>query len=254
MFVVGKGKLQKFAEMETFPHVFQYPYGKLKNEGFHLKGKWHTNFFKNTNPIVLELGCGKGEYTVGLAKLFPNKNFIGVDIKGSRIWAGAKQSFTEEINNVAFVRTNIELVDHFFEQNEVDEIWLTFPDPQMKKVRKRLTATNFMALYRRFLKPEGLIHLKTDSTFQYTYTLEMAKSNGFTLIENTSNLHGKGYTGEVLSIRTHYEQQWLDRGINIKYLQFKMHLKPLIEPDIEIEFDTYRSYHRDKRTPKVAGK
>lgn len=239
--------------METFPHVFQYPYGKLKEQDFPLKGKWHSNFFKNDKPIVLELGCGKGEYTVGLAKLFPEKNFIGIDIKGARIWTGAKQSHLEGMTNVAFVRTSIDLLAHFFIQNEVNEIWLTFPDPQMKKTRKRLTATNFIDLYRKVLIPNGTIHLKTDSNFQYRYTCEMVKVNDFEVMDSTSNLYGNEYTGEVLSIRTYYEQQWLDRGLTIKYIQFKINDKTLLEPDVEIEYDAYRSYSRSKRSAQNAG-
>ncbi|MFC0875005.1 tRNA (guanosine(46)-N7)-methyltransferase TrmB [Saccharicrinis sp. FJH2] len=250
---MGKGKLQKFADMETFPHVFQYPFGVLKEKGFSLKGKWNKGFFKNTNPVVLELGCGKGEYTVGLGRLFPEKNFIGIDIKGARMWSGARQSFQEGMSNVAFIRTSIELLDHFFEPGEVSEIWLTFPDPQMKKVRKRLTATNFMELYRKVMKPDGLIHLKTDSNFQYRYTCEMVKENGFEVLESTDDLYHEDYTGEVLSIRTHYEQQWLERGLTIKYIRFRMHDKSLREPEVEIEHDAYRSYNRSKRGMKEAG-
>ena len=149
---MGKNKLAKFSEMETFPHVFQYTYSALQNseERFPLKGEWHK-FFKNDNPIVLELGCGRGEYTVALAQLFPEKNFIGVDIKGSRMWAGAKESHLKGLKNVAFIRTNIEIISEFFATDEVSEIWLTFPDPQMKKVRKRLTSTRFMELYQQFV-------------------------------------------------------------------------------------------------------
>jgi tRNA (guanine-N7-)-methyltransferase len=250
---LGKGKLQKFAEMETFSHVFQFPFGVLKEKGFGLKGKWNSLFFKNENPIVLELGCGKGEYTVGLARLFPDKNFIGIDIKGARIWTGARESFREKMQNVAFIRTSIELLDHFFAQDEVSEIWLTFPDPQMKKTRKRLTATNFISLYRKVLKPNGLIHLKTDSNFQYRYTCDMVKENGFDVLDSTNDLYGKDYAGEVLSIRTHYEQQWLDRGLTIKYIRFRIHDKVLNEPDTEPEFDAYRSYGRNNPGAKGAG-
>ena len=149
---MGKNKLAKFAELETFSHVFQVTSSELLNgAGFSLKGKWNEMFFKNTNPIVLELGCGKGEYTVELAKQFPDKNYIGVDIKGARIWKGAKESFLQKMENVAFIRTNIEMIQHFFGENEVSEIWLTFPDPQMKKTTKRLTATNFIQSYLKFL-------------------------------------------------------------------------------------------------------
>ena len=175
---MGKNKLQKFAEMETYSNVFQYPFARLQADGgFYGKGKWHE-FFGNCNPIVLELGCGKGEYTVGLAKIFPDKNFIGIDIKGARMWTGAKESNIEGLKNVAFLRTDIELITEFFATDEVAEIWITFPDPQMKKVRKRLTSTRFMALYQQILKPQGIVHLKTDSPFLYAYTTLMVKYNG----------------------------------------------------------------------------
>ena len=170
---MGKGKLAKFAEMETFNNVFQYPYSVIDNVPFEMKGKWREEFFKNDNPIVLELGCGKGEYAVGMARMFPNINFIGVDIKGARMWTGAKAAIEEGLSNVAFLRTNIEIIDRFFADGEVQEIWLTFSDPQMKNERKRLTSTYFMERYRRFLVDGGLIHLKTDSNFLFTYTKGM---------------------------------------------------------------------------------
>ena len=172
---MGKNKLKKFGEMETFPNVFQYPFAELQKGPFPLKGKWNTEFFKNDNPIVLELGCGKGEYAVGMAKKFADRNFIGVDIKGARMWTGAKQSVQEGIANVAFLRTSIELIASFFEAGEVSEIWITFPDPQMQKVNKRLTSTRFMQLYRQILKDGGLVHLKTDSPFLYAYTDAMSE-------------------------------------------------------------------------------
>lgn len=251
---MSKGKLEKFAEMEQFPHVFQFPFKTLSESGFPLKGKWKTKFFKNENPVVLELGCGKGEYTVGLAKEFRDKNFIGVDIKGARIWKGAKDSFEASLPNVAFIRTNIEIVDFFFATNEVDEIWLTFPDPQMKKARKRLTATNFVELYLKFLKTGGPVHLKTDSNFQYQYTCEMIKKNNFPIVQQLEDVHKTHPTDSVLQIRTHYESQWMERGIPIKYIAFVPEIKELEEPDVEIEFDAYRSYGRTKATPKTHGK
>jgi len=246
---MGKNKLAKFADMEEFPHVFQVSSHELR-EGtcFKMKGQWNELFFKNNHPIVLELGCGKGEYTVGLARLFPEKNFIGVDIKGARLWTGAKESFQQNMTNVAFVRTNIEMIFHFFAQNEVSEIWLTFPDPQMKKVTKRLTATNFMKSYQQFVKNDGLIHLKTDSNFMFTYTCEMVKANQYPVYFLTSDLYNSDLVDPILNIKTYYEQQWLDRGISIKYIQFVMEKKEIfIEPEIEIEHDAYRSFGRSKR-------
>lgn len=242
---MGKNKLKKFAEMETFDNVFQYPFAVVERDGFPLKGHWKSNFFKNDNPIVLELGCGKGEYAVGLARRFPDKNYIGVDIKGARMWTGAKAAVKEGISNVAFLRTNIELIDRFFEAGEVSEIWITFPDPQMKKVRKRLTSTRFLDLYRNILVADGIVHLKTDSPFLYTYTDALVKLNAFPTEVNTADLYNSDIVDDILEIKTFYEQQWLDRGLSIKYIKFHLdHTTELQEPDIEIEEDTYRSFSR----------
>ncbi|MDR1222069.1 MAG: tRNA (guanosine(46)-N7)-methyltransferase TrmB [Tannerella sp.] len=248
---MGKNKLQKFDDMAGFPHVFQYPFAVLQSEGeCPLKGRWNEKVFKNTHPLVLELGCGRGEYTVGLGKLFPGKNFIGIDIKGARMWAGAKESLESGMKNVAFLRTGIELITRFFAPGEVAEIWLTFPDPQMKKVNKRLTGTRFMHLYREILSGEGgIIHLKTDSNFMYTYTLEMIKVNGYPLQVFTDDLYHSGKSDGILSIRTYYEQQWLDRGLAIKYIRFACTPRTVLtEPDVEIEPDPYRSYNRSRRS------
>lgn len=242
---MGKNKLKKFAEMETFDNVFQYPFAVVEREGFPLKGNWKSDFFKNDNPIVLELGCGKGEYAVGLARRFPEKNYIGVDIKGARMWTGAKAAVKEGISNVAFLRTNIELIDRFFEAGEVSEIWITFPDPQMKKVRKRLTSTRFLGLYRNILVADGIVHLKTDSPFLYTYTDALVKLNELSTEINTADLYHSDVVDDILEIKTFYEQQWLDRGLTIKYIKFHLdHTTELKEPDIEIEEDTYRSFSR----------
>lgn len=245
---MGKNKLSKFADMSTNPLVFQYPYGRLKAEGFDsfpLKGKWNS-FFGNDNPIVLELGCGKGEYTVGLASLYPQKNFIGIDIKGARMHKGASQALADKMGNVAFLRTQIELLDYFFAPGEVAELWITFPDPQMKKVNKRLTGTRFMNLYRRVLPDGGLIHLKTDSPFLFSYTREMVGLNHQQILVDTSDLYHSSLVDPILAIRTHYESQWLARGLSIKYISFAIdHSTQLAEPDDSLfERDTYRSYSR----------
>lgn len=242
---MGKNKLAKFANMNEYPHVFQYPFSVLQKEGFNMRGKWNEIFFKNDNPIVLELGCGKGEYTVGLAKLFPEKNFIGVDIKGARMWTGAKQSLEDGMSNVAFLRTHIELLGHFFAESEVSEVWITFPDPQMNKVNRRMTSTRFMQLYRQFMKPEGIVHLKSDSNFMFTYTTEMVKVNNLPVLFETDDLYHSDLVDKVLGIKTYYENQWIARGLTIKYIKFEMNDRAeWIEPEIEIEQDSYRSFGR----------
>ena len=250
---MGKGKLAKFADMAKYENVFQYPYSVVENVPFEMRGHWNEQYFHNDNPIVLELGCGKGEYTVGLAKLFPNINFIGVDIKGARMWTGATQAINEGLKNVAFLRTNIEIIERFFCEDEVQEIWLTFSDPQMKNPRKRLTSTYFMNRYRKFLKDGGLIRLKTDSNFLFTYTTYMVERNNLPLIVRTEDLyHTEGFdeqTNTILNIQTYYESMWIERGLNIKYMKFELPREGnLEEPDIEIPLDDYRSYRRDKRS------
>lgn len=250
---MSKGKLAKFADMAKYENVFQYPYSVVENVPFEMRGHWNEEYFHNDNPIVLELGCGKGEYTVGLAKLFPNVNFIGVDIKGARMWTGATQAINEGLKNVAFLRTNIEIIERFFSEDEVQEIWLTFSDPQMKNPRKRLTSTYFMNRYRKFLKDGGLVHLKTDSNFLFTYTTYMVERNKLPLLVRTEDLyHTAGFdeqTNTILNIQTYYESMWIERGLNIKYMKFELPREgALEEPDIEIPLDDYRSYRRDKRS------
>lgn len=252
---MSKGKLAKFADMATYPHVFEHPYSVADNVPFDLKGRWGEAFFKNDHPIVLELGCGRGEYTTGLARLFPGKNFIGVDIKGARMWSGATESLRDGLGNVAFLRTNIEIIDRFFAPGEVGEIWLTFSDPQMKKATKRLTSTYFMERYRRFLRDGGLVHLKTDSNFMYTYTRLMLEHNRLPAEVMTEDLYHSGLADDILSIKTYYEQQWLERGLAIKYIRFRLpHEGALEEPDVEIELDEYRSYNRSKRSGLATSK
>ena len=259
---MGEGKLAKFADMETYENVFQYPYSVVEHVPFEMQGHWHEQYFHNDNPIVLELGCGKGEYTVELAKLYPDMNFIGVDIKGARMWTGATQAIKEGLKNVAFLRTNIEIIERFFSQDEVQEIWLTFSDPQMKNPRKRLTSTYFMERYRKFLVDGGIIHLKTDSNFLFTYTSYMVEKNSLPVIFKTEDLYhledleNLGTIGDlgnldpkVLSIQTYYESMWIARGLNIKYMKWQLPRTGVLEePDVEIELDDYRAYHRSKRS------
>lgn len=252
---MGKNKLAKFADMATYPHVFEAPGGAVDEAPFEMHGQWHEKFFNNDNPIVLELGCGRGEYTVGLARLFPDKNFIGVDIKGARMWTGATESLNEGLKNVAFLRTHIEFIDRFFAPGEVAEIWLTFSDPQMKKVTKRLTSTFFLERYRRFLVNDGLVHLKTDSNFLFTYTNYVVDENKLPVLFRTDDLYHTlsvekdEEVQRILGIQTYYEQQWIARGLNIKYLKFQLPTEgELREPDVEIELDDYRSYNRSKRS------
>lgn len=270
---MGKNKLKKFAEMETFSNVFQcnsrelitdeIEQSRVKTLNHPMIGHWRDKYFHNNNPIVLELGCGRGEYTVGLAQKYPDKNFIGVDIKGARIWAGAKQAELAGMRNVAFLRTNIEFITSFFAAGEVDEIWITFCDPQMRKATKRLTSTFFMQRYQQIVKPNGIIHLKTDSPFLYTYTAEMLRLNPYPVLADTDDLYATTMDkkpnesdelrlADARALQTHYEKQWLDRGLTIKYLEWQ--LVPLTqwqEPEIDIEKDSYRSYGRNYNTSNV---
>ena len=227
---MGKNKLAHFAEMKSFHNLIEAPGSDWLSANHSIKGQWHQSMFNNSNPIVLELGCGKGEYTVGLAKNFPNKNFIGVDIKGARIYTGSKTVEDEGIKNAAFLRTRIDFLNAFFAKDEVSEIWLTFSDPQPRKAkaRKRLTSPFFIERYKKILKPEGLIHVKTDSELLYNYTLQEVKHNNYHLLFNTSNLYENSIalmddeTRSVLSIKTHYEQIFLNKGMNIHYLKFNL--------------------------------
>ncbi len=235
--------------METFHNVFQCAACELNadNPVVQMAGHWREKFFHNTNPIVLELGCGRGEYTVGLAAQYPNKNFIGVDIKGARMWAGAKQAVEQNLPNVAFLRSNIENITSFFSIGEIDEIWVTFCDPQMKKATKRLTSSYFMARYQKIMAEGGIIHLKTDSPFLYTYTKELIRLNNYTCLADTADLYGEANQyDDAKALKTHYEKQWLDRGMSIKYLAWRLvHKNVVDEPTIEIEKDNYRSYGRN---------
>lgn len=247
---MGKNKLRKFAEMQNFQCVFQYPFGRLAAEGFPMRGRWHADFFGNDHPIVLELGCGKGEYTVGLARRFPERNFIGIDIKGARIYTGAREACNSGMTNVAFLRTDIELLERFFAPGEVSEIWITFPDPQMKKTRKRLTATAFLRRYRAVCGPQARINLKTDSPFLYEFTRRLTELNALKVEENCPDLYGsqsENLPPYLREIRTFYEQQWLSRGKKIKYLSFRLPSPDgeIFDPDEDdIPRDDYRSFSR----------
>lgn len=221
---MGKDKLRRFADNETFPNMFQAQYIDLEREnGFSLKGEWRRDFFKNNNPIVLELGCGKGEYTVGLGRKYKDKNFIGVDIKGARMWRGCKTSIEERLTNIAFLRTHVQIIDKYFSEGEVDEIWITFCDPQLKKPNKRLTSPRFLDIYSRILKPGGIIHLKTDSQELYDYTLEeVLIPNNYKIHYNTNDLYSTDDMHEVKEIKTYYENIYLKENKPITYLEFEI--------------------------------
>ncbi len=246
---MGKGKLQKFADMREYPNVVEHHFSIADATPFPMRGNWGKEFFGNDNPIVIELGCGRGEYTIGLARRYPDKNFIGVDIKGARMWTGATEAIRDGLKNVGFLRTNIEIIDHFFAPGEVSEIWLTFPDPQMKKHTKRLTSSLFLQRYRNIMVPDGIVHLKSDSNFMFTYTRYITEVNKLPVVSCIEDIYADGEAVEPLDIKTYYEQQWLSRGINIKYISFRLPAEgDLVEPEIEIELDSYRSYNRSKRS------
>ena len=218
-----KNKLHHFAENETFDNMFQLNYEQLI-KGFELKGNWNSSFFKNKNEIVIELGCGKGEYTTGLAQLYPERNFIGVDIKGARIWRGLVTADEQKLKNVAFVRSKINLMEYFFGQNEISEIWITFPDPHPSKIKekRRLTSPQFLNRYYDVLKPDGVIHLKTDNIIFFEYTLDVIRDFGHELLYSTYDVYGEENDKSLTQIQTFYEKKWLDIGTKIKYLKFKL--------------------------------
>lgn len=220
---MGKNKLQRFEEIKTFNRVFQ-PEVDINSTDSELKGKWAETVFKNPNPIVLEIGCGKGEYTVGLAKRYPQKNFIGIDIKGARMWRGAKTANEENILNAAFLRIRMELIEKFFAANEITEIWITFPDPHPRasKENRRLISPSFIERYRKFLKPGSLIHLKTDNFPLYEFAVDVAKNYKFKIVESTFDLYAAPSVHLDLSIQTTYEKMFLEKGMKICYLCFKI--------------------------------
>lgn len=221
---MGKDKIRRFAAVKEYTNFFEPPIG----QEYTMKGKWRSDYFKNDNPIVLELGCGKGEYSVGLAKHFPNKNFIGVDIKGARMYIGATEAKEEGLTNVAFLRTKIDFITDCFAENEVDEIWLTFSDPQPKKINKRLSSPPFIERYKKILKPGGIVHMKTDSDLLFEYTEEQIKEHNYELLELTWDLYGElpenidPQTREIFHIKTHYEKLFTAKGSVIKYVKFKI--------------------------------
>ncbi len=243
---MGKNKLQKFADMATYSHVFEVDFTTLQSVGFKQCGHWHE-WFGNNNPIVVELGCGRGEYTVGLARLNPQVNYIGIDIKGARMHTGATEALNEGLTNVAFVRTRIEFVDRLFAPDEVSQIWITFPDPQMRKARKRLVGTLMLSRYKRFLAPEGVVHLKTDSPFLYAYMQAMLSLNHITPQTLTADLYADQSLAQSMLIKTYYEQKWLDAGMSIKYVRFTLPDAQLVEPDVDIQHDNYHNVGRNVR-------
>lgn len=225
---MAKNKLKHFKDMKTMDFVFEPSVEELLKADFKLKGKWHKEFFKNDHPIILELGCGKGEYTIDLAKKYPNKNFIGIDIKGARIWYGADQVRQNGMNNVSFVRTKIDFITQLFGEKEIEEIWLTFSDPQKEKPRKRLTSELFISRYRQILKNDGIIHLKTDSDILFESTLDEIKKHKYNCLNSTWHLYKElmpkltSEEQEVLSIKTNYEEIFTSKGYDIKYCKFKI--------------------------------
>lgn len=221
----SKNKLRRFKENETFANVFQPTRDDLVSSDYHLKGNWQKEVFKNNNPVVLELGCGKGEYSVALAQKYPNKNFIGIDIKGARFWRGAKTAVEDNIPNVAFLRTQIELIEYAFAENEVDEIWITFPDPQIKykRTKHRMTNTAFLQRYKKVLKPDGVVNLKTDSEFMHGYTLGLLHGEGHEVLYANHNVYKQeGSPEDVTAIQTFYESQYLEQNKPITYIRFKI--------------------------------
>ena len=228
---MGKDKLKRFAAVAKYENVLEPTWEESMNQEYYLKGRWAKEFFKNENPIVLELACGGGEYTVGLARIHPKTNFLGIDIKGNRIWKGATIALEDKLKNVGFLRTRIDFIENFFTENEISEIWITFPDPQKQtnRARKRLTHTMFIDRYRKFLKNQGVVRLKTDSTFLYEFTKNVIKDNNFSLKIDSADIYGELLVDQQdsmlyreLDIKTFYEKKWLEEGKLIKYLEFEI--------------------------------
>ncbi|MFO8236067.1 MAG: tRNA (guanosine(46)-N7)-methyltransferase TrmB [Bacteroidales bacterium] len=231
-----KRKLERFEEMKTFPNVLEPKFHEVFQTDYKLKGRWREDVFRNNNPVILELGCGKGEYTVNMSKNFPSYNFIGIDIKGARMWRGAKKALEDNLQNALFLRTRIDFITSFFEEDEIDEIWITFPDPQPKKARKRLMSKMFLSRYQQFVKDKGIIHLKTDNYDLYHYTGEIIKLNNLNLIHDHTDIHGtKDESLQMLrTIKTFYEEQFIEQNKTIKYLAFNLDKNKILkEPDNE---------------------
>ena len=220
---MGKNKLQHYKDIESYDNLFQYSYEEII-KGFPLKGKWKKDYFRNDKPITLELGCGKGEYTLGLARKYPDKNFIGIDIKGARLWRGCKTALEEELKNIVFIRTTIELIEHYFSEGEIDEIWITFPDPHPKtpRTRKRLMYPRFLEMYKNILAKGGIINLKTDNQMLFDYTYDLLRELNLEIIFHTRDLYNSGIEDDILSIKTFYEKNFLEKNIPIKYLKFRI--------------------------------
>lgn len=243
---MGKNKLQRFAENKTFRNVFEPPYEVTSQNKFELKGKWYQEYFKNNHPIVLELGCGRGEYTVGLAQLYPHKNFIGIDIKGARLWHGANFAIKNNLSNVAFVRTRIDFIESIFDKNEVSEIWITFPDPQPSTAKefKRLTSSRFLNRYNNVLTTNGIIHLKTDNAGLYKYTLEVIKHYQLPLYFYTDNLYKTEeqtttHLKEARAFKTYYEELFTEKGHLIHYIRFGLKNENLPEEKLSHKLEKY---------------
>ncbi|MEG0808343.1 MAG: tRNA (guanosine(46)-N7)-methyltransferase TrmB [Alistipes sp.] len=221
---MGKDKLRKFRENLTFACFVQPEFDEVFRDDHPLKGHWHRDFFHNDHPIVLELGCGKGEYTIALAERDPSRNYIGIDIKGARMWRGAKSATERCMANVGFLRTRIEFINGLFAEGEVAEIWITFPDPQLKsrRAKKRLTAPQFLEYYARMLQPEGIINLKTDSKHLFAYTAEVIRHFALACEVSNEDIYGSGYADELLSVKTAYERQFLSMGLPITYTRFSL--------------------------------
>ena len=233
---MSKNKLKRFAENLAYKHVFEPTYSEIETDTFSNKGKW-SNFFGNSNPITVELACGKGEYTIGLAEMYPDRNFIGIDLKGARLWVGASYAKMHQLENVAFIRTRVDFVNSIFSNNEIDEIWITFPDPQNKKRRKRLTYPWFLDKYSLILKRSGIINLKTDSNKLYFYTQSIIEKNNLDLLKSTEDVYRSDILTDELKIKTFYESLFTAKGDNINYIAFRLG-KGLYE-DSDFDEDKY---------------